>query len=181
MIRGLPLLVALLLSACASLLGPRTVEISREEMQQKLALPFPMHTRLTELFEMEAAAPRLALFPQTNRVGAQFDLSATSRLLGRHYQGLIGLSFGLRYEAQDQTIRLNDVKVDTVQTGALDSLGGLPGVSRLGTWLAEEGLQNYPIHRFKPEDLRTADRLGYQVQDIQVTSRGLLIKLSPKP
>ena len=53
-------------------------------------------------------------------------------------------------------------------------------LTRLGAWIAEDKLQDYPVHQFKPEDLRTADRLGYEVGDIKVTDKGLEVHLNPK-
>lgn len=177
---ALTVIVLATLAGCASLLGPRQVEISRDELLRKLATQFPMRKQLAEVFEVEANTPRLTLQPDTNRVAAEFDVLAKDRLFGSRYQGAIGVSFGLRYQNSDQTIRLAGVKVDNVH------IDGLPAVaqrqlSRLGAWLAEEGLQNYPIHRFKPEDLRSADRLGYQVSELRVTAQGLTVGLTPKP
>jgi hypothetical protein len=168
------------LVGCASLLGPRTVDISREELLLKLGKQFPMRKTLAEIFEVEAKAPRLQLDPDTNRVAAEFDLAATDRLFGRTYQGLVGVSFGMRYEPQDRTIRLNQVTVDKVTLEGLSD-SGQRQLSKLGSALAQDKLQNYPIHQFKPEDLRSADRWGYQVEDIVVTANGLSVKLVPKP
>ena len=68
--------------------------------------------------------------------------------------------------------------VNTVE-GLSDS--GQRQLSKLGSALAQDKLQNYPIHQFKPDDLRSADRWGYQVEDIVVTAHGLSVKLVPKP
>jgi hypothetical protein len=179
-----PLLIAtalmVTLAGCASLMGPRTVDISREQLLAKLSRQFPMRKTLAEIFEVEAQAPRLQLNPDTNRVAAEFDIKATDRLFHRSYQGTVGVSFGMRYEAQDQTIRLNQVTIDKL---AIDGLTEAMQQqwTKLGGMLAQEKLQNYPIHQFKPEDLRAADRYGYQVEDIRVTAAGLSVKLVPKP
>jgi hypothetical protein len=168
------------LAGCAQLMGPRTVDISREELLAKLSKQFPMRKTLAEIFEVEAQSPRLQLNPDTNRVAAEFDLQATDRLFHHQYQGTVGLSFGMRYEAQDRTIRLNDVTIDKLAIAGL-SEATQQQWTKLGAMLAQEKLQNYPIHQFKPEDLRSADRWGYQVDDIRVTALGLSVKLVPKP
>jgi len=166
--------------ACASLLGPRTVEISREELLSKLGKRFPASQRILNVLDIQVSAPDLAMLPDSNRVSAGFDLSATDLLGGKDYKGQVKLSFGLRYEPQDLSIRLTQVKVEHI------ALAGLPAVyqrslTRLGAWVAEDRLQDYTVHRFKPEDLRSADRMGYQVGDIVVTAKGLAIHLTPKP
>lgn len=167
------------LLGCAHMLGARTVLITKEELTAKIAKPFPVTNRIMDLLDVKAQAPRLQFLPLDNRVATEFDLNATERLMGQTYQGTIGVSFGLRYEPKDLTLRLTNVKVDQI------NLAGLPAaakryLTRLGAWIAEDKLQDYPVHQFKPEDLRTADRLGYEVGDIKVTDQGLVVHLNPK-
>jgi len=174
---GLALLSSL--TGCAAILGPRTVVITKEELTSKIAKPFPVSNRIMDLLDVKAQAPRLQFHPKDNRVGTEFDLSATDNLFKKTYQGTIGVSFGLRFEPKDLTLRLTAVKVDQI------GLAGLPAtlqryLTRLGAWIAEDKLQDYPVHQFKPEDLRTADRLGYEVGDIKVTDKGLEVHLNPK-
>ena len=182
---GLKLAGALALStlaACASLnsmLAPSTIEITREELLKKLGQQFPMRNQVMDVFDVTANAPRLNMQPDANRVLADIDLSATDRWFKRQYQGSLWLSFGLRYEPRDQTIRLANVTIDKV------NLQGLPDtyqrqLTKLGGWLAEDRLQDYVVHRFTPEELRRADERGLTVADIKVTQRGLAIKLAPK-
>lgn len=172
--------LAIGLAGCATLMGPRTVEISREQLLAKLSKQFPMRKTLAEIFEVEAQAPRLQLNPDANRVASEFDIKATDRLFGRSYQGTVGVSFGMRYEAQDRTIRLNQVTIDKLAIAGL-SEATQQQWTKLGAMLAQEKLQDYPIHQFKPEDLNELDRRGYQVEDIRVTAAGLSVKLVPKP
>jgi len=171
---------ASLLAACAGLMGPRTVEISKEELTEKLGKQFPTTKRVMKLLDVTAALPRLDLIADTNRVGVTFDLTAKELLFEQTYKGTVGLSFGLRYEPSDLTIRLKDVKIEQV------NVEGLPPVyqralTNLGAQVVQEQLQDYPIHHFKPEDLRNADRMGYQVGDIKVTRTGLAVDLTPRP
>jgi hypothetical protein len=168
------------LVACASLLGPRTVEISREELQSKLGKQFPVTKRLMKLLDVRADTPRLNLLPGQDRVAATFDLTAKELLMGQDYNGTVGLSFGLRYEPRDLTIRLSQVKIEQVR------IDGLPPayqrlLTGLGAQIAESSLQDYAVHQFKPEDLRSADRMGYEVGEIHVTGTGLAVKLKPRP
>jgi hypothetical protein len=53
----------LLLSACASIVGPRTVTITQDELQQKLAAKFPLQKRVLEVFNVTVATPSLMLQP----------------------------------------------------------------------------------------------------------------------
>lgn len=170
------------LTACStmtSMLAPSTIEITREELLKKLAQQFPMRNQVLDVFDVTANAPRLNMQPDANRVLADIDLSATDRWFKRQYQGSLWLSFGLRYEPRDQTIRLANVTIDKV------NLQGLPDsyqrqLTKLGGWLTEDRLQDYVVHRFTPQELRRADEHGLTVADIKVTQRGLAIKLAPK-
>ncbi len=167
------------LAACASILGPRTVVITKEELSEKIAKPFPVTNRILDLLDVKAQAPRLQFKPQDNRVGTEFDLSATDNLFRKTYQGTIGVSFGLRFEPKDLTLRLTRVTVDQINLAGLPS-GMQRYLTKLGAWIAEDRLQDFPVHQFKPEDLRTADRMGYEVGHIQVTDKGLEVRLNPK-
>lgn len=170
---------AALVAACASLLGPRTVEISRDELQTKLGKQFPMTKRVMKLLDVSAGVPRLDLQGDQNRVALSFDLTAKELIMGGEHKGQVALSFGLRFEPKDLTIRLTQPKVEKVM------VEGLPAVyqralSTLGTQLVEDSLNNYTVYQFKPEDLRTADRMGYEVKDVQITTGGLAIHLVPR-
>ena len=169
-----------LLVACASLMGPRTIEISREQLLSKLGQRFPTTKRVMNLLDVEASAPQLDLLADRNRVVAAVDLTARELIFNQGYTGHVAVSFGLRYEPKDLSIRLKDPKVEKIQ------VEGLPPVfqrqlSTAGAQFIEDSLQDYAVHQFKAEDLRNADRMGYQVGEIVVTATGLAVHLAPKP
>lgn len=178
-ISGLPRLLALLwmaawLAGCAT--GPRTVEISQDQLQAALARRFPMQSRLLEVVDVQASAPRLRMLPESNRMRAGIGLTASSRLLRNALQGDIEMSFGLRYEAADASIRLADVRVDRLELQGLpDSLRGQ--LQRLGPLLAERLLDGAPLHSFTPEQVARAQ--GWTPGEIRVTRTGLRIELLP--
>jgi hypothetical protein len=183
-LRRRTLLVAALipgvLAACAAVLGPRTVEISRDELLTKLGKQFPTTKRVMKLLDVTASLPSLDLQEDKNRVSASVDLVAKELIMGQEYKGKVALSFGLRFEPKDLTLRLTEPKVEQV------AVEGLPAIyqralTNLGAKLVEETLNDYTVHQLKPEDLRAADRLGYQVKDITVTRTGLAVHLVPRP
>ena len=166
------------LTACASLFGPRTVEISRDELQAKLARKFPLTRNVLNMFDVTASSPRLAMIADTNRVSATVDLLARDTIIRRDYLGTVSVSFGLRYEPSDLTLRILALNVDGIR------IEGMPQsfqqmLLELGNRVAREHLQDYPIHQFKPEDVGTVSRMGLQVDDIQVTKTGLAVHLKP--
>ncbi|KGM40274.1 hypothetical protein JY96_10180 [Aquabacterium sp. NJ1] len=170
---------AALVAACASLLGPRTVEISRDELQARLGKQFPVTKRVMKLLDVSAGVPRLDLQGDKNRVALGFDLTAKELIMGGEHKGEVALSFGLRFEPKDLTIRLTQPKVEQVM------VEGLPPVyqralSTMGAQLVQDSLNDYPVHQLKPEDLRATDRMGYEVKDIQITATGLAVHLVPR-
>lgn len=173
-------LSACALAACASLMGPRTVDISSNELLSKFSKQFPLTKRVLGMFDVTATTPRLNMMADTNRVAADVDLGAKDIFSNKNYLGTVGVSFGLRFEPQDQTLRLMQLKIEHIH------IEGMPASFQqmlvdLGTKISNEQFQDFPIHHFKPEDLRSADRMGYQVADIQVTQTGLAVHLVPKP
>lgn len=177
MVAGAASLVAC--TTVTEMLAPRTVEISKAELLSRIGQQFPMRNTVLDLFDVTCATPRLTLQPDANRVLADVDLAAKDKLFGKQYEGVLWMSFGLRYEPRDQTIRLQNVTVDKV------ALKNLPGsyekhLTKLGAWLGEERLQNYVVHRFTLDDLQKADKHGMTVTDIKITQKGLAVVLAPK-
>jgi hypothetical protein len=162
------------------MIGPRTIEVPKEELLSKLGQRFPVTQRVMNLLDISVSAPSLDLLPDTNRVAASIPLVAHEMLGGRDHPGRIKLSFGLRYEPQDLSVRLTGVKIEQVDIEGLPALFQ-QGLTRLGAAVAEERLQDQAVHHFKPDDLRSADRMGYEVGEIRVTATGLAIKLTPRP
>ncbi|WP_137896449.1 DUF1439 domain-containing protein [Ramlibacter sp. 2FC] len=172
--------LALLLAACAALQPePRVVEISEARLAALIAREFPRQGRYLEVFDIALDAPRLKLMPEENRIATQLPYRLGGPLTGgRAYTGLLQLSYGLRYEPSDSSVRLADVRVEEFQ------LAGLPPAQqsragRLGGLLAQDLLQDFPIHRFRPEDLQQAGRRGLQPGELRVVPGGLQLHLVP--
>lgn len=173
-------LLALALSGCALLQpGPRTVAISEARLAQAIAAQFPFNSRYMELFDVSLAVPRVRLMPDENRIGTELGYSVGALLLGsRQMQGTLNLSYGLRFEPSDGTVRLADVRVEGFE---------VPGVpqayasraNRLGGLMAENLLRDFVIHRVKAEDLQLAQGWGYQPGALQVVPGGLQLQLNP--
>ncbi|HEY5801106.1 MAG TPA: DUF1439 domain-containing protein, partial [Burkholderiaceae bacterium] len=99
-------LCALLLASCASLLGPRQVEIPLEKLQQSLDRRFPINHRLLEVFAIELSAPRLALLPDEDRLMLSMQASITPPFLRQRYSGNMALSGRLVIDAPRNAVVL---------------------------------------------------------------------------
>jgi hypothetical protein len=167
----------LLLAACASL-DPRHVTLSGAEVQTLVARQFPRQQRLMELLDITLANPVVRLVPERNRMATTMDLLASERLSGRALRGSFSIDHGLRFEPSDATVRLANVKVESM----LLELAGTPltgQAGRLGAMLAERALDDFVIYRVPDEKRQTMARAGVNNADVAVTARGIELRFGP--
>lgn len=168
------------LAGCALLPpGARTISLSEAKLTELIAGQFPFNSRYLELFDVSLDRPQVRLMPDENRIGTELGYQIGAARLGmRQTHGTLDLSYSLRFESSDNTVRLTQVRVEQFD---------VPGVpqtyasraNRLGGLLAEGLLQDFVIHRLKPEDLRAARGWGYQIGALQVVPGGLRLRLDP--
>ena len=166
-------------AGCNGALGPRSVTLSLEQMQDKVSARFPRRYPLAGLAELNLQTPRLALRPEQNRINVVMALEVTGPVLRRAHTGSLDVDFALRYEPTDQTLRPTDLQVRALQ------IDGLPAqvsqlLAGLGPALAQQALREVVLHQLQPRDLAVAERLGLQPGRITVTPRGLEIELLPR-
>jgi len=171
---------SMLLAGCAALApGPRTVEISKAKLAELINRQFPFSSRYLALFDVSLSAPQVRLMPAENRIGTAFSYSLGSLLLGaRLFQGQLDLSYSLRFEPADNSVRLSQVRVEGFDVPGVPPLYA-SRANRLGTLLAESLLQDLVIHRLRPEDLQAARGWGYQPSALRVLPGGLQLQLDP--
>ena len=169
---------AALCAGCAALTTPRGVTLTEADLARWIEKRFPADRRLMEVIDFHIDAPRVRLLPESNRIATEFGLQASDRLFGRSFKGRFVLDGALRYDAPTREVRLTQVRVERLQ------FDGMPAsmqstVNRLGGLLAEQLLDEVAVHRFKPEDIERAQRLGLQPGAVTVTARGVEIALVP--
>lgn len=176
--RGLAAAALLVLAGCAHIAGPRVVTLGEADIARHVAKQFPLERRYLEVLEVRVAAPTITLLPQANRIGAAVDVQWRDRLSGREGRGRLDMDCALRYDEAGEAVRLTQVKVGRL---AIDGASAplQPLIDRLGPLLAEQVLKDQPIYRFRPEDLRNAQGLGYRPSAVTVTARGVEITLLP--
>jgi hypothetical protein len=154
----LALLPALWLAACASLIGPRQVDLPLSRLQQDLERRFPYDERFLGLFDVHAGNPRLVLRPESGRVAVALDVAVAPILGGRGWQGGLTLSGVPRIDVQRSQLVLADPRVDELRG---DGMGSGPGgqggqLARIATSLAALFVGEVPVHSFRPADFRYA-------------------------
>jgi hypothetical protein len=163
-----------LLAACAS--GPRSIEIPKERLEAALAHRFPYQARPAGLFAVTVGVPQLRLQPQDNRLRLDAPVEASNRVLRRAVHGNLAVSFGVRYEPADTTVRAVDVRVEDFSIqGAPSELRG--PLQAMGAAIAESLLEGTVLHAFRPDDLARAN--GWTPHNLRVTRTGLVVELQP--
>ncbi|HEX5738365.1 MAG TPA: hypothetical protein VFY22_07630 [Hydrogenophaga sp.] len=171
------------LSGCAlPAPGPRTLEISEARLVERIARQFPVQRRFMEVFELSLDTPRVRLIPEENRLGTELDyvLGTAGRPSSRATRGTLALSYGLRIDTQDQTVRLHEVRVENFDVPGMPPPIG-QHASRMGGMLAEDLLKDLVVYRIRPEDLHSVGRRGYTPGQLTVVPGGLQLRLDPIP
>jgi hypothetical protein len=153
--------------------GEYTVPLA--DLQARLAARFPVKLRYAEIFTLQLTRPQLALDPAQNRTVVTADLQVASPLLTRTLQGVLAISSGLRFDPAAAALRLYQP-----QTERLD-VQGLPerdarGLKDVGAVVAREVLSDYPLHTFKPEELKVGLKT-LELGDITVLQDGIKVQL----
>ncbi len=163
-------------SACAT--SPRTLTFSQADLTRWAQSRFPMDRKMLEVLDLTLSNPQFNLRPESNRLAAALDLSGKDRLFGRNFTGQLAFDGSLLFDANEQAVRLVDVKVSELK------LEGLPTTVQsaargLGPLLVQQVFERQPLYRFKPEDLQRAAAAGLKPGSLQITGRGIELSLVP--
>ncbi|OGB05662.1 MAG: hypothetical protein A3E25_14585 [Burkholderiales bacterium RIFCSPHIGHO2_12_FULL_69_20] len=177
------------LPGCAGLGNPSVITLGEAELAALVARAFPLNRRVLEVLDLQLSAPRLRLQPDFNRVSVALTLRAHERLRGGNGRGRLVFDSALRYEPQDASVRLTQVRVQQVDfmpgssagpaSAALDVLTAQPGPAyRIGRALAELALEDLAIYRLSADRQASLRQRGLQPGAVMVTARGVEITLA---
>lgn len=170
-------LLTLALAACASMLGPREVDVPLSKLQSSLEKRFPFNSRYLELFDIQLSSPRLSLQPDGNRVVASFDTSIAPAWLKRSWQGNFALSGVLAIDPAKNAVVLTDPRVETLNINGLDDKYARQ-LSKIGGLLVEEVFRGMPLYTFQPGDFRYGGTSFFPTK-INTQSNGLVVTFEP--
>lgn len=177
-------LIATSLISCAALSPqPKTLNISQERLMQLIAGQFPFNSKMLEVLDVGVSSPKISFDAVNNRINTSLDLNvAGSGIVGlltkREYKGGIDLSYGLRFEPSDNSVRMTDVKLGKLNVAGAPDLMERP-LSRLGTALAQKLLSDLPLYKVSAQDLEAAKGWGYKPGAFKIGATGLAITLDP--
>jgi hypothetical protein len=145
--------LAMLLAGCASLLGPRNVEISVDRLQQAVASRFPFNNRYLELIDVRVTNPRVSLQPNTNRILTTMDASVAPPFIGKSWNGNLAISGQLRVDTVRSALVLSEPRVESLNIDGMDTRFATY-FTRIAGVLAEQLIQDMPVYTFRPEEFR---------------------------
>lgn len=169
--------LTLLLTSCASLLGPRDVELPIAKLQQAMDRKFPFNNRYLEIFDIYVSNPRLTLQPDTNRVVTTMDASISPPFLKQAWRGSFTLSAVVQLDPARRAVLLVDPRMDDIVLDGVDP-GTTRRIAKIGGMLAEEILRKSPLYTFGPDDFRYGGS-SFVPTRIVTRSSGLVVTFEP--
>jgi hypothetical protein len=155
MAAGVAVAAGAMLASCASLSGPRRVEISQAKLQAGLERRFPLRNRLLELFDVQLTVPRIAIQPESDRVALTLDMSVSPPFLRQSWSGTMTLSGHLYIDAARSGVYMADAHIDRFDIQGMDSVRARD-LGRAADVLMNQLVRDVPIYSFRMEDLRYA-------------------------
>jgi hypothetical protein len=175
--RVLALAAGGVLASCASIVGPRRVELSQARLQAGLERRFPLHNRMLQLFDVQLTNPRLAILPEIDRVALNLDVSVAPPFLRQSWRGSMALSGRLVLDASRNAVFLTDTHLERFDVEGIDA-DRARDLGRAADLLVNQLVSDVAVYSFHPEDLRYA---GIQFVPTRLETRpgALLVTLEP--
>jgi hypothetical protein len=152
---GMALATGGMLASCASLTGPRRIELTQAKLQAGLERRFPLRNRLLELFDVQLTGPQVAIQPQSDRVALTLDVSVSPPFLRQSWSGAMTLSGHLYIDAARSGVFMADAHVDRFDIQGMDS-GHARDLGSAADVLMNQLVRDVAIYSFRAEDLRYA-------------------------
>ena len=129
-----------------------TVTFTEEEIQQKIGRKFPKKEKILDYIPIVIQEPIVKFLGDTKRVQLSVDASiAIPFIASENVTGVFTSS--LRYEKDDQTLRISDLTVENISTSSLPSQFEEPVRAAL-TIAARQYLDDYTVYTLKKKDYK---------------------------
>ena len=173
---GLALAACILLSSCASLTGPRKVEIPLHKLQAGLERRFPVNNRLMQIFDIRLSRPMLSLQPEADRVALALEASVSPPFASNAWSASLSVSGRLYVDPGRAAVMMAEPRVDRLVLGANPEAERQ--LARVANGLVDTVVRDMPVYSFNLEELRHAG-VQFIPTRIETTRSGLLVTLEP--
>jgi hypothetical protein len=167
---------AALLASCASVLGPREVDLPLHKLQASLDRRFPVDNRLLELFDVRLSRPQLNVLPG-DRVSLTVDASVAQSFLRNPLAGTLAFSGRLYVDPARSGVYLAEPRIERFAVSGLDA-SVQRQLARAANGLLDRAILDIPVYSFRMEELRYAG-VQYVPTRIATTANGLRVSLEP--
>ena len=149
------LLACGVLASCASLVGPRQIEIPLTKLQAAIDRRFPLDNRALELFDIQLSRPQLTLQAGSDRVALNMEAVVAPPFIGQSWSGSLALSGRLYVDAARGAVFISDPRVDRFVIDGADPARQRQ-LGQLANAVMKEVIHEVPVYSFRMEDLRYA-------------------------
>ena len=171
-----PLLACQLLVSCASLLGPRQVELPLTRLQEGLERRFPLNHRIAFL-DVVLARPQLTLLAENARVSLAMDATVSSPFVARSWNANLAMSGRLALDAAHNVILISDTRIDRLVIDGVNEERQRQ-FALVGNLVQEQMVKETPLYSFRPEDLRFGG-VQYAPTKINMTATAVVVTFEP--
>jgi hypothetical protein len=166
-----------LLASCASVVGPREVDLSLNKLQAGIDRRFPLDNRMLELFDVRLSSPQLSIQSDRDRVALTINADVAPLFARKSWGGSLVLSGRLYVDPARQGVYLAEPHVERLDIGGAD-MAGQRQVARLAEMVMDEVVRDMPVYSFRTEDLRYAG-VQFVPTSIRTVPGALRVTLEP--
>jgi len=171
------LFILLSLSGCATMMGDRTVNVTGDQIAQKLNEKLALPISLLKVFDVSLSNSVVTFDKTTGRMTTTMDSQLSSQLFDKSLAGKLGISGKLRFDATTSAVVLDEPKVENFNiNGAGGKYNDL--LNAMAKTVGGEMLNGLTLYQVKPEDLKFGGTT-YNPKDMVVTDNGLQLTLTP--
>lgn len=172
-----PLLACGLLASCASVIGPRQVEVPLTKLQQGLERRFPLKHKILSVFDIQLSHPRLAILPDNDRVALTVEASVAPPFIRQSWSGQLAMSGRLSVDAARNAVFISDAAVDRVVVDGVDEARQRQ-FAKVASLATDQLVRDTPLYTFRPEELRFAG-VQFVPTRISTTPDSLVVTFAP--
>lgn len=170
-------IACIVLGACASLVGPREIAISRDTLQAGVERRFPLNNRALDLLDIELSHPRLSLQAGSDRVALSMDALVAPPFLKQSWRGSLALSGRLVVDAARGAVFMSEPRVEQFSIEGMDEARQRQ-LEKIANMLMHKVVGDVPVYRFRPDDLRYGG-VQFVPSGIRATDQALLVRVEP--
>lgn len=171
-------LIALVLIGCATMMGDRTVNVTGDQIAEKLNEKLAIPISLLKVFDVNLSNSLVTFDEATGRMTTTMDTKLSSQLFNESLLGKIGISGKLRFDPVTSAVVLDEPKVESLNFDGPDAKYN-DLLTALAKTVGGDMLNGLTLYTVNPEDLKVGST-QYSPKDMVVKDHGLQLTLTPQ-